>query len=960
MNKTILFLIIALFSSFVSAEIISSEKLLNSPTYNMAKLSPNGKYLSIQEKIEGKTALTLLDIESTVSFIAVLLSKGEVIQEYVWLNDKQIYLKIKKNRALLEYIYDFNPLNKSTVKKFNLIKDGSLVNWLPKEDDFVLVSKQGNRNSGKYQLYKILIDDLKNNNFENALLIDKTNRKILRYFYDEQYKRIITSESSKDNKEVVFKWRSIDTQKWQLLFSFSNDDYQISPIGFINEEKIAVLSNRDTDKVALYEFGLKTQTLGKLLFQHPKYDLTSAEIGNNGVIRSVHFYQKGIFTKHYFNQLDRKFSSRLAKTFKGQTYFIIDSDKSDTKQLIFTISSSYPGAYFLYDKSKDKIIRLYEAYPDLEKYSFSETIYIPVISPDGTALEAFLTKPKSSDHNTLLVMPHGGPIGIQEVDHFNSNVQFLANRGFTVLRVNFRGSSGFGKAFMEQGVGQFGQLIEQDITAAVNKTLELGQYKHVCSVGSSYGGYSSVMLAMKKPEQYQCVVAAYGIYDLPLLFNTSNYRSGKEYHDYIAKVLGKLDSSHRDVSTYMFEKLQSPLLLIAGKNDAISGIEQSNRFHYLLKKENKAVETIFYNSTGHGHSTWWGERHEMASIVDFLNRTLSLRQYSPDDFSQDENEALALDYMLLADSYDFKYKVSKDPTKAYDFYMRAAEYKNSRALFNVGAYYHRGELVKKEMSKALNYYEQSAELNYAGAHRRLGRMYMEGEFVDQDFDKAFQYLSKAYELDDSVFNLLRLARFYCVSNDKYKDVNKCLEHFNIKDIESFSDEQQERLYDKRRTEIASAFVDGEYSSNELEQLQNFIKVLYRLTHTSFDLDVKNSGVYVFEESERFDRAGEYVQTSEGNNVQAKEGEDTIYGLYFNIDFDGINSYKDRTGIIANWIELKPHGKSKVVRNSFLMGNANAQWSAIQSVSIDEKHATYRLELFNLNRDKVYIRDFVIN
>jgi hypothetical protein len=350
----------------------------------------------------------------------------------------------------------------------------------------------------------------------------------------------------------------------------------------------------------------------------------------------------------------------------------------------------------------------------------------------------------------------------------------------------------------------------------------------------------------------------------------------------------------------------------------------------------------------------------MASIVDFLNRTLSLRQYSPDDFSQDENEALALDYMLLADSYDFKYKVSKDPTKAYDFYMRAAEYKNSRALFNVGAYYHRGELVKKEMSKALNYYEQSAELNYAGAHRRLGRMYMEGEFVDQDFDKAFQYLSKAYELDDSVFNLLRLARFYCVSNDKYKDVNKCLEHFNIKDIESFSDEQQERLYDKRRTEIASAFVDGEYSSNELEQLQNFIKVLYRLTHTSFDLDVKNSGVYVFEESERFDRAGEYVQTSEGNNVQAKEGEDTIYGLYFNIDFDGINSYKDRTGIIANWIELKPNGKSKVVRNSFLMGNANAQWSAIQSVSIDEKHATYRLELFNLNRDKVYIRDFVIN
>jgi len=961
MNKAFLFFIAVFFNCSISAEIISSEKLFSSPTYNMGKLSPNGKYLSIKEKGIDKNSLTIVDTESLTPYIAGIFSKGEIIQRYIWLNDKQIYLKVRKGSRNLEYIYDFNVQNKSTSKNFNLIESGNLVNWLPKEEKFVLVSKKGSRKSGKNQLYKILIDDLKHNTFENAQLIDKTNRKITSYFYDDKFERIITTELSENSKEVIFKWRSINSSKWQLLFSFNSEKYQISPKGFIDQDTIAVLSNRDTDKIALHEFDIKTQTLGKVLFQHPKYDLTNAEIGNNGVIKSVHFYQKGIYTKHYFDQRDNRFSARLAKTFKDRTSFIIDSDKNDKKHLIFTTSSNYPGAYFLYDKSQDKITRLYESYPDLEQYSFAETINIPVTSTDGTQLEAFLTKPTTKDQNTLLVMPHGGPIGVQEIDYFNANVQYLANRGFTVLRVNFRGSSGFGKAFMEQGVGQFGQLIEQDITAAVNKALELQQYKHVCAIGSSYGGYSSVMLAIKKPKQYQCVVAAYGIYDLPLLFNTSNYRSGKEYHDYIAKVVGKLDESHLKLSpVYMAEKLHSPLLLIAGKNDEISGIEQSNRFNYILKQENKTVETIFYDRTGHGHSSWWGERHEMASIVDFLYRTLSLNKHNSAEISKDENKAIATDYVLLADSYDFEHKVSRNPIKAYSLYMKAAEYQNSRALFNIGSYYHRGELVKENISTAIDYYIKSAKLNYEGANRRLGRMYMEGQSVEQDFDKAFKYLTKAYELNGSVFNLMRLGRFYCVANEKYRDMKKCLDHFKFKDIDSLSSKEQRNAYDTRKKEIAKTFVDGDYSKDELYQLQNFIIDTYRLTHTSFELEVERSGIFEFQHSEKYGKPGEYVLIDKGNKVQAVKDKDMIYGLYFNTDFDGIDSSKDKTVIIAKWTKVIPEGKSKVVNNMFLWGTPLDEWSALREVSIGDEPATYRLDVYNLNRQKVYSRDFIVN
>jgi dipeptidyl aminopeptidase/acylaminoacyl peptidase len=870
-------------------------------------------------------------------------------------------LNIRTASSHDEYIYDFDFIKANNSKNIYSIKNGTLVNTLPKEEEFVLFAKKEKKKSGRSTLFKISIDNLKRNNFSQAKIVDKTNRKIEGYIYDNQFERIITTEFVNNNEELLFKWRSLKSNKWQKLFSYSNEKYQILPHGFITQDKLAVLSNKDTDKIALHEFDIKTQTLGKVLFQHPKYDLQNVKIGPNGSIESVHYYQNGVYTTHYFKLDDKKFSSKLAKTFNNNVSVIIDSDKSDSKHLIYTTASDYSGAYFLFEKSKNKMTKLYEAYPDLEKYTFAKTIHIPINSTDSQQLEAFLTKPISVDHNTLLVMPHGGPIGVQETDYFNPNVQYLVNRGFTVLRVNFRGSSGYGKAFLEQGVGQFGQLIEQDITATVNQVLEHNQFKHICSIGSSYGGYSAVMLAIKHPQQYHCVVAAYGIYDLPLLFNASNYRSGKEYHDYIAKVVGKLDESHLKLSpTYMSEKLKAPLLLIAGKDDDISGIEQSNRFNFVLKRNNKPVETIFYDQTGHGHSSWWGERHELISTVDFLYQTLAINEPKEAEISVDEKIALAKDHTLLADSYDFEHKVSKNSKKAYRHYLEAAKYQDSRSLFNVGSYYHRGELVEKDINTAVDYYIKSAELDYKGANRRLGRMYMEGQTIQKDFVKAFKYLSKAYVLDDSLFNSMRLGRFYCVASEKYKDMEKCINNFKLKGIDNLSLTKQKEVYNIRKKEIARTLIDGNYSKEEFFQLQSFIKNTYKLTHVRFDFEVERSGTFIFQHNEKFGKPGKYILIDESNKVQRIQEKNLIYGLYFKTDINGIDTRKDKIVIIAKWTKVSKTGESKTVNTLFLSGNPVDEWSALRQVSINDEPATYRLDIYDLNKKNIYTKDFIVN
>ena len=961
MKRVFSCLVIVLWAFSIRAEIIPSEKLFSSPVYSMAQLSPDGKYLSVKERGDKKIAFTIVDIESQDTFVAGAFTPEVLVKKYVWLNDSKLHFNIRKGGENFEYILDFEFNNKNKDKGFYILQEGYLVNLLPDETEFVLFAKKDKKKPHYHRLYKILIEDLKSNNFKRAQLIDKTKKDIVSYFYDNRLKRIITTEVNDESETVTLKWRPLKNLNWNTLLTYNGGDYRIIPAGFITENVLAVLSNKNTDKIALHEFDITSQTLGKVLFQHPKYDLTNAEINNKGEVESVHYYQKGIYKKHHFDLQNKKLASRLEKTFKNQTAYVIDYDRSQMMNLIYTVASDYPGAYYLYDKSKDKIIRLYASYPELENYTFANTEFISVTGSDGTELEAFITQPKGIDHNTLLVMPHGGPIGIQETDYFNKNIQYLVNRGFTVLRVNFRGSAGYGKSFLEQGVGQFGKLIEEDITAAVNQVTGSHQYKHVCSIGSSYGGYSSVMLSMKHPEQYQCVIAAYGVYDLPLLFNTSNYRSGEDYQKYIAKVVGKLDDLHLNLSpVYSPEKLKAPLLLIAGKQDEISGIEQTNRFNFMLKRNKKPVETIFYGQTGHGHSSWWGERHEMASTVDFLYRTLSLKEPEYKELKEDENTSLATDYVLLADSYDFEQRVKRDPKKAYRYYLKAAEHKEKRALFNIGSYYHRGELVEQNIETAIEYYEESSALGYVGAYRRLGRLYMEGVDVTKDDDKAYQYLSKAYELEDSLLHTMLLGRFYCVADKKYKNMDKCFENFRLNGIEELSNKEQRTLYNKRQNEISKTFINGYFTTDELALLKSFIKDTYKLTHVDFELGIEEAGIFEYRQSDKYGQSGNYELVNEGDRVQGKEGEILAYGLKFSTDFSGIDSKKDKTVIIAIWSKLTDSGETKIVDNMFLWGNPLDEWSAIKEVSVGDDVSTYRLDIYNLNREKMYTRDFFIN
>ncbi|WDE03846.1 prolyl oligopeptidase family serine peptidase [Thalassomonas viridans] len=941
------------------AQPLSGDALFTNADNGMVQLSPTADYVTSYYRNDKNHYLDLFELSTNKSVSRVALGNDNVLDAYTWLNDSQLYLSVLVDNQYVNFV---GQLKNKTVELSLIKTKGYLVHILPEQPGKVMFAKRRRARSTSYDLYIIDIDRLVKGDFAQAYQVEHDASNVSDYRYDANLNRIITSETDDEEKTFSIKYASLKDGKWHNVITFEDNEFSFKVLYFLTEQTIAVLTNKDSDKVLLREFNINDQTFGEVIYQHPKYDITSAGFDNNGGLDYVTYKQYGLSQKLYFEKSKARFNERLAKTFFNQEAYVIDYIEKKKISLLYVNGSSEPGQYFVYNQHTDQAKRLFVSYPDLQGMSFSPSKQMAVKTTDGVEIEAFLTLAQDIDHSTLLVMPHGGPIGIQESDRFNKEVQYYASRGFSVLRVNFRGSSGFGKAFSEQGVGEFGRLIEQDIMSAVNQVMQSHEFKYMCAIGASYGGYSAAMLAIKHPQLYDCVVGAFGVYDLPLLFNASNYRSGKEYHDYLAKTVGNFNDGMMDVSPlYLFDKLKAPILLIAGREDNIADFEHSNRFKYILRRNNHSVETMFYRDTGHGHSTWYGDRHEAAITSEFLLRTLKLKMPEPGILSEKSKLALAYDFAIIADGFSADARIDNDEQKALLYYQKAADYGHPRANFNLGSYYHSGEQVALNMDKAVQYYQKSAELGFAKAYARLGRMYMEGEHLAQDWGLALSHLSKAQKLDDSPFNNIRLARFYCIAPGKYKNVARCIELMELKQYE----ERSKAVFRSAAKEVSKTLVwilaDADLTQEELELVQQFAMASFQLTEVDVTFENVADGIFEYRESKKFGGHGEYRLVAPGAQVNTYGKNKKLHiGVLFDLDVPGIDGSTVRTAVAARWSMTTADGRRKYLQHKFLYGPPVGEWSMLYEVGDIEETATMTLEIFDFNQTRIYFDEYELS
>lgn len=944
MNRISRFAFFCLFISCqLTAEPINGSELFTNTENRMVDISPSGTFVS-RYNTEDENFLDVIDRKTLKIHASLGFSPRVSLKEYSWLNEQQLLILLK-NKNINEY--NIGVFNDGNIELQAIETKGYVVDSYPDNPTKVLFAKRiGKHRLIRHDLFLIDINDLLAGQFNNATQIEHNDDDASFYMYDQVSTKIFTLSFHLENETAQMKVIPFNGGTWRTLYTFSKNDFDLMPVSFFDDNTLAVITNKETDKRVLQKFDINSQQLGDIIYQHPKYDLSDAEFKQVGVLDYVSYFEHGVERNIYFEKETGNILERVNKLVNGQEANIIASSVDKSVRIIFVHGSDKPGNFIIYDNTVNKFTEFLDLYPKLKKQSFVRSMPIRV-KHQGIDLEAFLTIPDNVDHKTLLVMPHGGPIGVQDTDRFNKQIQYLVSRGFSLLRVNFRGSAGFGKAFMKKGVGEFGKLIEEDISAVLQQVLTTHSFENICSMGASYGGYSAIMLAIRKPELYDCVVASYGIYDLPLLFNASNYRSGDEYAKVIEKSVGSYSQSLVDESpVYLYKKFNKPLLLIAGKDDKIASFEHSNRLKLLLSQANHPLETMFYEGTGHGHNNWYWDHHEAALVTDYLYRILNLTPLQSEHSSQTSISALKQDFLVLADGYDNSTKVNSNHEKAFEFYQQAADLEDGRASFNVGSYYHRGLFVDKNMDKATQYYQKAGDLGYSSAYKRLGRMYMEGEHFAKDYSKALNYLVKAHANEPSILNKIMLGRWYCIAPKSHnRDVDKCLSLMKEGNIPN--DELKEVLTSIKES-LAWITIEADLTADELEKIHSFEKEVFKVNEFTLQVNDVNSGLFTFKQASRYGKSGEYQLRGDSNRISVAEV-DGYFGAGFEVNLDGFSSYNKRTALVARWYKVTSKGEKEIVDQEFLYGTSRDTWSVRKKIDFAEAGEIWTLEIYDLNQ-----------
>jgi dipeptidyl aminopeptidase/acylaminoacyl peptidase len=239
-------------------------------------------------------------------------------------------------------------------------------------------------------------------------------------------------------------------------------------------------------------------------------------------------------------------------------------------------------------------------------------------------INAYVTHPANKKHQSapLIVLPHGGP-EVRDIYGFDPMVQFLTSRGYRVFQPNFRGSAGYGKAFAQAGYGQWGGLMQDDITDGVNHLIKTGKAKHgnICIAGVSYGGYAALMGAVKTSELYQCAVSINGIADLKAMidYDKDLYGKDSDVYAYVKKLMGdpKRDADRIKATSPLTHaaNINTPLLLIHGAKDKVVPVKQSQALSTALKANGKAVKYVELEGVNHSLNGYSDAMYGLNSTV---------------------------------------------------------------------------------------------------------------------------------------------------------------------------------------------------------------------------------------------------------------------------------------------------------------------------------------------------------
>lgn len=602
--------------------LLPMEDFFRNPDTAAFSISPDGTRLAFARPWEHRMNVYVREIASGTEKRITSATERDIAGFFWKGNDRIVYAQDSGGDENFHvYITDIKGGEPRDLTPFEKVKAGILDDL---EDDPVhMLIEMNNRDPEVFDVFRCNI-----NTGELELLAENPGN-ITGWMTDHDGK--LRAAASTDGVNTSILYRTTEDQDFRVLIT-TNFKETFSPIMFAYDNKLMyVVSNLSRDKTAIYTFDPEKNETLDLIFEHP-------EVDTGGLLHSK---KRKVITgvvyltdkRHYkFFDADREeLQKSLEEFFPHYEVSVADIDDDERRVIVRTYSDRTRGTYYLYDRKDNSMSKLADLSSWLKEEQMASMRPITYTARDGLTIHGYLTLPVgvNSRDLPLVVIPHGGP-SARDAWGFDSEAQFLANRGIAVLQVNYRGSTGYGKTFWQAGFKQWGLKMQDDVTDGVLWAVEQGiaDKSRLAIYGGSYGGYSALAGATFTPDLYACAVSYVGPSNLfTLLMSIPPYWEPFREMEYEEIGDPEKDKELLEAVSPVFhaDKIRIPLFVAQGANDPRVNKAESDQIVEAVKKAGKDVVYMVKDNEGHGFHNEENRFDFYRTLEEFFRKHLGSR-----------------------------------------------------------------------------------------------------------------------------------------------------------------------------------------------------------------------------------------------------------------------------------------------------------------------------------------------
>jgi len=577
--------------------LIPMEDFFRNPEKSSFKISPNGNHIAYMKPWETRMNVYVLDIK-TNNETRLTSSEERGIYGFAWLTDKRIgYIKDDGGDENMHfYAVNIDGSNERDLTPFENVQ-ARIIDDLEDDPNYIIIGLN-KRNPQIHDPYRVNVNDGK------MEMIAENPGNISGWMTDHNGKLRVAVTSDGVNTSLLYRDSESDNFEPILTTDFK---VSVSPLFFTFDNKnMYVASNRGRDKTAIFEFNIDKAKEGKSIFEHDQVDVSGLMYSKKRKVLTGVSYTVKKSNMVFFDDWREDIQQKLESQLPGYEVGITSFSKDETKAIVVTYSDRSRGTYYYYDVEKNKLAELGKVSPWLNEDHMAEMKPIEYKSRDGLIIHGYLTFPKGSDGKNLpvVVNPHGGPWA-RDSWGYRSEIQFLANRGFAVFQMNFRGSTGYGREFWEISFKEWGKSMQDDITDGVNWLIDEGiaDPDRIAIYGASYGGYATLAGLTFTPDLYACGVDYVGVSSL-FTFMESIPPYWEIYRSMIYEMVGHPEKDKELLASSSpllhIDKIKAPLFIAQGANDPRVKKSESDQIVEALKQAGIEVQYMVKNDEGHG------------------------------------------------------------------------------------------------------------------------------------------------------------------------------------------------------------------------------------------------------------------------------------------------------------------------------------------------------------------------